>query len=64
MSKAVDEILNSILNDFKAGGQANEAAEAKALYRLLNYCPPISITIASGDPIQCLMPESEVKKDE
>jgi hypothetical protein len=42
MSKAVDEILNSILQDFKAGRQAKEALEAKALFRLLNYCPPPS----------------------
>jgi len=43
MSKAVDEILNSILEDFKACGQAKEEFEefeAKALFRLLNYCPP------------------------
>jgi len=40
MSKAVDEILNSILEDFKAGRQAKEELEAKALFRILNYCPP------------------------
>jgi len=40
MSKAVDEILNSILEEFKAGRQAKEELEAKALFRLLNYCPP------------------------
>jgi hypothetical protein len=40
MSKAVDEILNSILEDFKACRQAKEELEAKALFRLLNYCPP------------------------
>jgi hypothetical protein len=40
MSKAVDEILNSILAEFAACRQATEELEAKALYRLLNYCPP------------------------
>lgn len=36
MSKALDEILNSILEDFKAGRQAKEELETKALFRLLN----------------------------
>jgi hypothetical protein len=40
MSKAVDEILNSIIEDFKFCRQATEELEAKALFRLLNYCPP------------------------
>jgi hypothetical protein len=40
MSKAVDEILNSIIEEFKAGKQAKEELEAKSLFRLLNYCPP------------------------
>jgi hypothetical protein len=40
MSKAVDEILNSIIEEFKTCRQAKEALEAKALFRLLNYCPP------------------------
>jgi hypothetical protein len=40
MSKAVDEILNSILEEFAACRHATEELEAKALYRLLNYCPP------------------------
>jgi hypothetical protein len=42
MSKAVDEILNSILEEFSACRQATEL-EAKALYRLLNYCPPPAV---------------------
>jgi hypothetical protein len=40
MSKAVDAILNSILEEFRAGKQAKEELEAKTLFRLLNYCPP------------------------
>ena len=40
MSKAVDEILNSIIEEFKACRQAKEELEAKAPFRLLNYCPP------------------------
>jgi hypothetical protein len=39
MSKAVDEILRSINEVFKACGQATEEFEAKSLFRLLNYCP-------------------------
>jgi len=31
MSKAVDEILNSIIEDFKAGRRGKEELEAKAL---------------------------------
>jgi hypothetical protein len=45
MSKAVDEILNSIIEDFKACRQAQEELEAKALFRLLNYCPPSSANV-------------------
>ena len=45
MSKAVDEILNSILEEFKACKQAKEELEAKALFRLLNYCPPPSVNV-------------------
>jgi len=44
MSKAVDEILNSIIEEFKAGRQAKEELEAKSLFRLLNYCPPPAAT--------------------
>jgi hypothetical protein len=40
MSRLVDELLQSILDDFTAGKQTQEALEAKALFRLLNYCPP------------------------
>jgi hypothetical protein len=42
MSKAVDEILNSIIEEFRAGRKPKEELEAKALFRLLNYCrhPP------------------------
>jgi hypothetical protein len=40
VSKAVDQILKSIIEEFKACRQAKEELEAKALFRLLNYCPP------------------------
>jgi hypothetical protein len=40
MSRPVDELLQSIINDFAAARQTQEALEAKALFRLLNYCPP------------------------
>ena len=45
MSKAVDEILNSILEEFEACRQATKEFEAKALFRLLNYCPPPSANV-------------------
>jgi hypothetical protein len=45
VSIAVDEILNSILEDFKACRQAKEELEAKALFRLLNYCPPPELNV-------------------
>jgi len=48
MSKAVDEILNSILEEFKACRQAPEEFEAKALYRLLNYCPPPAVNVPTA----------------
>ena len=40
MSKPVEEILQSILDEFAASRQSREDLEAKALFRLLNYCPP------------------------
>jgi hypothetical protein len=45
VSKAVDEILNSIIEEFKACKQVQEELEAKALFRLLNYCPPPSANV-------------------
>lgn len=48
MSKAVDEILNSILEEFKACRQATEEFEAKALFRLLNYCPPPAVNVLTA----------------
>jgi hypothetical protein len=46
MSKAIDEILNSIIEEFKACRQAKEELEAKTLFRLLNYCPPPSANVS------------------
>jgi hypothetical protein len=40
MSRPVDEMIQSIMDDFAAGKQTLEALEAKTLFRLLNYCPP------------------------
>jgi hypothetical protein len=40
MSKPVEDILQSILNEFAASKQSREELEAKALFRLLNYCSP------------------------
>ncbi len=34
MSKAVEEILQSILDEFAAGKQSHETLEARALFRL------------------------------
>ena len=40
MSRAVNQLLRSIMDEFAAARQSQEALEAKALFRLLNYCPP------------------------
>ena len=41
MTKPIEQlIIQSILDDFAASHQSREALEAKALFRLLNYCPP------------------------
>jgi hypothetical protein len=50
MSRPVDELLQSILDDFSAGKQTQEALEAKALFRLLNYCPPTAFEIGETQP--------------
>ena len=49
VSKVVDEILNSILEEFEACRQATEELEAKALFRLLNYRPPPSANVPLQD---------------
>jgi hypothetical protein len=56
-SKTVDEILNSSLEESKACRQAQ--VEAKALFRLLNYCPPplanVSLLENPADPkVSCV----------
>jgi hypothetical protein len=48
MSRAVDELIKSILDDFAAGKQTQEALEEKALFRLLNYCPPPAFEMTDG----------------
>jgi hypothetical protein len=50
MSRPVDELLQSILDDFAAGKQTQEALEAKALFRLLNYCPPAAFDMGETYP--------------
>jgi hypothetical protein len=50
MSRPVDELLRSITNDFAAAKQTQEELEAKALFRLLNYCPPTALQIGETPP--------------
>ena len=40
MSKPVEQLIQSILDDFAASKNAQESLEAKALFRLLNCCLP------------------------
>jgi hypothetical protein len=42
LSRSAEELLQSIMDEFAAARQTHEALEAKALFRLLNYCPPTS----------------------
>jgi hypothetical protein len=52
VSKAIDEMLNAILEEFAACKQAREELEAKALFRLLNYCPPPAANVPLlGKPV-------------
>jgi hypothetical protein len=39
MSKPVDDILQSILDEFAVSKQSRDELVARALFRLLNYCP-------------------------
>ena len=50
MSRPVDELLQSILDDFAAGKQTQEALEAKTLFRLLNYCPAPALAVGETYP--------------
>ena len=50
MSKAVDELIQSIRDDFAAGKQTPEELEAKALFRLLNYCAPTALKTGETQP--------------
>jgi hypothetical protein len=40
MSRPVDELIQSILDDFAVGNRAQQPLEAKTLFRLLNCCLP------------------------
>jgi hypothetical protein len=40
MSRPLEELIRSILDDFAASKRTLEELEAKSLFRLLNYCPP------------------------
>jgi hypothetical protein len=50
MSRPVDELVQSILDDFAAGKQLQEVLEAKTPFRLLNYCPPRALEIGETYP--------------
>jgi hypothetical protein len=50
MSKPVEEILKSILEEFASSRQAREELVAKALFRLLNYCPPSDLEMGKTYP--------------
>ena len=50
MSKPVEELIQSILDDFAAGKQAQESLEAKALFRLLNCCLPPKSDMVKTNP--------------
>jgi hypothetical protein len=39
MNKRVQEIIDSIIEDFAAGNGSREELEARSLFRLLNFCP-------------------------
>lgn len=39
MSRPVEEMLRSIMDEFAAAKNRQDAIEAKSLFRLLNYCP-------------------------
>jgi len=48
MGKSIEQlIIQSILDDFAASHQARADLEAKALFRLLNYCPPVHLESSS-----------------
>jgi hypothetical protein len=51
MSRPVDELLQSIMDDFAAGKQTQKSLEAKALFRLLNCCPPPALDVGETYPL-------------
>ena len=40
MNKAAEAMLASILEELAASAENQRQCEAKAIFRLLNYCPP------------------------
>ena len=40
MSRPVEQLIQSILDEFAASNNAKDSLEAKALFRLLNCCLP------------------------
>jgi hypothetical protein len=45
MSKPVDDMLQSILDEFAVSKQSHDELVARALFRLLNYCPPPAASV-------------------
>jgi len=50
MNRHAREILESIIEDFALCDTSREEMEAKAIFRLLNFCPPAEC-FASDDPV-------------
>ena len=58
MSKPIDDVLQSIVDDFTASRQAQAEFEAKALFRLLNCCLPSAAASASPEEEAQLVPKT------
>jgi hypothetical protein len=53
MSSRIQIMLESIMQELAAGEKDPDELEAKAIFRLLNYCPPEDgVTQIEGNPVQ------------
>ena len=47
MNKHAQEILESIIEEFALCDSSRQEMEAKAIFRLLNFCPPVDASTIS-----------------
>jgi hypothetical protein len=45
MKSPAEKILDSIVEEFATSGMNRPELEARAIFRILNYCPPLEVDV-------------------